>query len=80
MKLDRPMWRAAKRWYRRTASGTYTPEGITVTSTRTGGSSEGFPYLLAPGRLGGGGRTLTLLYGGEGPGSDKVEAVFAKDD
>ncbi|HET9604807.1 MAG TPA: lipocalin family protein [Gemmatimonadales bacterium] len=60
--------------------GTYTRDGSTLRFTRTGGSSDGFPYLLAPGKLSDGGRTLTLLYGDEGPGSDQTEAVFAKDD
>ena len=60
--------------------GTYTRDGSTLAFTRTGGSAGGFPYLLAPGRLSDGGRTLTLLYGDEGPGSDQTEAVFTKDD
>jgi hypothetical protein len=60
--------------------GTYTRDGNTVHLTRTGGSGEGFPYLLAPGQLSHGGRTLTLLYGDEGPGSDQTEAVFTRDD
>ncbi|HET8634229.1 MAG TPA: hypothetical protein VFL88_08790 [Gemmatimonadales bacterium] len=60
--------------------GTYTREGHTLHFTRTGGSSDGFPYLLAPGQLSDGGGTLTLLYGDEGPGSDQTEAVFTKDD
>lgn len=60
--------------------GTYARDGSTLAFTRTGGSAGGFPYLLAPGRLSDGGRTLTLLYGDEGPGSDQTEAVFTKDD
>ena len=58
----------------------YTRDGNSLTFTRTGGSSDGFPYLLGPGRLGDAGRTLALLYGDEGPGSDQIKAVFANDD
>lgn len=60
--------------------GTYTRDGNTLHFTRTGGSDEGFPYLLAPGKLSNGGSKLTLLYGDEGPGSDQTEAVFTKDE
>lgn len=56
--------------------GTYTRDGNTLQFTRTGGSGEGFPYLLAPGKLSDGGSKLTLLYGDEGPGSEQTEAVF----
>lgn len=58
--------------------GTYTRDGTTLHFTRTGGSSDGFPYLLAPGQVNNDGRTLTLLYGDEGPGSDQTEAVFTR--
>lgn len=60
--------------------GRYTREGTTLTFTRTGGSTDGFPYLLAPGKLSDDGGTLTLLYGDEGPGSDQIEAVFDRND
>jgi hypothetical protein len=58
--------------------GTYTRQGNTLSFTRTGGGGEGFPYLLAPGTVSADGRTVTLLYGDEGPGSDQTRAVFQR--
>ena len=58
--------------------GTYTRERNTLTFTRTGGGGEGFPYLLAPATVSADGRTVTLLYGDEGPGSDQTRAVFQR--
>jgi hypothetical protein len=57
--------------------GTYTREGNTLSFTRTGGGGE-FPYLLAPGIVSADGRTVTLLYGDEGPGSDQIRATFER--
>ena len=56
--------------------GTYDRQGHTLSFTRTGGGS--FPYLLAPGTVSADGRTVTLLYGDEGPGSDQTRAVFQR--
>jgi len=58
--------------------GTYARQGNTLSFTRTGGGGEGFPYLLAPGTVSADGRTVTLLYGDEGPGSDQIRAVFQR--
>lgn len=57
--------------------GTYTRDGNTLSFTRTGGAGE-FPYLLAPGTVSADGRTVTLLYGDEGPGSDQIRAAFER--
>ena len=57
--------------------GTYTRDGNTLSFTRTGGAGE-FPYLLAPGTVSADGRTVTLLYGDEGPGSDQTRAAFER--
>ena len=58
--------------------GTWTREGRTIRFTRTGGGSAGYPYLLAPGELAADGRTVTLHYGDEGPGSDQTRGVFRR--
>ena len=58
--------------------GTWTRDGRTIRFTRTGGGGAGYPYLLAPGELSADGRTLTLLYGDEGPGSDQTRGVFRR--
>jgi hypothetical protein len=58
--------------------GTYTRQGNTLGFTRTGGSGEGFPYLLGPGTMSADGDTVTLLYGDEGPGSDQIRATFRR--
>jgi hypothetical protein len=55
--------------------GTYTREGSTLTFTRTHG---GMPYLLGPGTISSDGRTVTLLYGDEGPGSDQIRATLRR--
>jgi hypothetical protein len=57
--------------------GRYTRQGHTLSFTRTGGAGS-FPYLLAPGTASADGRTVTLLYGDEGPGSDQTRAVFQR--
>lgn len=57
--------------------GTYTRMGNTLSFTRTGGDGE-FPYLLAPGTVSADGRTVALLYGDEGPGSDQIRAAFER--
>lgn len=57
--------------------GTYTRKGNTLSFTRTGGDGE-FPYLLAPGTVSADDRTVTLLYGDEGPGSDQIRAAFER--
>jgi hypothetical protein len=57
--------------------GTYSRQGNTLSFTRTGGDGE-FPYLLAPGIVSADGRTVTLLYGDEGPGSDQTRATFER--
>lgn len=57
--------------------GTYTRQGNALRFTRTGGAGE-FPYLLAPGAVSPDGRTVTLLYGDEGPGSDQTRATFER--
>src|SRR5687768_10546996 len=57
--------------------GTYTRQGNILSFTRTGGGGE-FPYLLAPGTFSADGRTVTLLYGDEGPGSDQIRATFER--
>jgi hypothetical protein len=57
--------------------GTYTRMGNTLSFTRTGGAGE-FPYLLAPGTVSADGRTVMLLYGDEGPGSDQIRATFER--
>jgi hypothetical protein len=56
--------------------GTYTRQGNTLAFTRTGG--VGFPYLLAPGTLSDDARTVTILYGDEGPGSDQIRATYRR--
>ncbi|HEX3236326.1 MAG TPA: lipocalin family protein [Gemmatimonadales bacterium] len=56
--------------------GTYTRQGNTLTFTRTGGDGEGIPYLLAPGTVSADERTVTLLYGDEGPGSNQISGTF----
>lgn len=58
--------------------GTYVLEGRTIRFTRTGGGGAGYPYLLAPGTVSADGRTITLLYGDEGPGSDQTRGVFRR--
>jgi hypothetical protein len=57
--------------------GTYTRQGSTLSFTRTGGDGP-FPYLLGPGTVSSDGRTVTLLYGDEGPGSDQIRATFRR--
>ena len=58
--------------------GMYARRGNTLTFTRTGGSGEGFPYLLGPGTVSADQTTLTLLYGDEGPGSNQIRATFRR--
>jgi hypothetical protein len=58
--------------------GTYTRQGNTLSFTRTGGNSGGFPYLLGPGTVSADQETVTLLYGDEGPGSDQIRGTFTK--
>jgi Lipocalin-like domain len=58
--------------------GTYSRDGNTLTFVRTGGGGEFFPYLLGPGTVSSDGRTVTLLYGDEGPGSDQTRATFQR--
>ena len=56
--------------------GTFSRQGNTLVFVRTGG--EGFPYLLAPGTVSDDGRTVVLMYGDEGPGSDQIRATFQR--
>jgi hypothetical protein len=56
--------------------GTYARQGNTLSFTRSGG--EGFPYLLGPGTVSADQRTVTLLYGDEGPGSNQIRATFRR--
>ncbi|HEU4799850.1 MAG TPA: lipocalin family protein [Gemmatimonadales bacterium] len=58
--------------------GTWSRDGSTLTFVRTGGGGEGFPFLLGPGTISGDGRTLQLLYGDEGPGSDQTRGSFRR--
>ena len=58
--------------------GTYVRSGRDLTFTRTGGGGEGYPYLLAPGRVSSDGQTVHLLYGDEGPGSDQISGIFRR--
>lgn len=59
--------------------GTWVLDGGRVVFTRTGGGGEGFPYLLDAADVEDGGGTLVLRYGDEGPGSDQIVAVYARD-
>lgn len=59
--------------------GTWVLDGGRVVFTRTGGGGEGFPYLLDAADVEDGGSTLVLRYGDEGPGSDQIVAVYARD-
>ena len=59
-------------------SGTYRLQEAVVHFTRTGGGGEAFPYLLAPGTLSPDGKSLTVRYGDEGPGSEQSEFRFER--
>ena len=64
--------------FKNSEQGTYTRQGSTVSFTRTGGGGEGFPYLLGPGTVSADERTVLLLYGDEGPGSNQIQALFQR--
>jgi hypothetical protein len=57
--------------------GTYVRDGDILHLTRTGGQGE-FAYLLGPGTVSPDGRTVTLPYGDEGPGSNQIRATFRR--